>query len=63
MASKKEMPSNIKGVYVTGDKYSFNNPLLVSDLAASLFNRSALSDTMEDEQEGRQKGKKRRDDE
>ncbi len=44
--------------------YSFNNPLLVSDLAASLFNRSALSDTREeDKQEGRQKGKKRRDDE
>lgn len=57
MGSKEDMPDILS-------TYSPTKPYMVSDLAASLFNRTALSDTRdEDKQEGRQKEKKRRDDE
>jgi hypothetical protein len=57
MGSKEEMPDILS-------TYSPTRHYMVSDLAASLFNRTALSDTRsEDEQEGRQEEKKRRDDE
>lgn len=57
MGSKENRPDILS-------TYSPARPYMVSDLAASLFNRTALSDTRsEDEQEGRQQEKKRRDDE
>ena len=57
MGSRKDMPDILS-------TYSPTRPYMVADLAANLLNLTALSDTRQEEtDEGRQKEKKRRDDE